>query len=50
MYLIGLNVAHRTAEQDSEMMRLQVLGDPDLMAQLRVVWASDVNHFSLTGS
>lgn len=28
-------VAGRTVEQDAEMMRLQVLGDPNLMAQLR---------------
>lgn len=28
-------VAGRSAEQDAEMMRLQVLGDPNLMAQLR---------------
>ncbi|KAJ6560232.1 hypothetical protein B0H19DRAFT_111158 [Mycena capillaripes] len=29
------NVAGRAVEQDSEMMRLQILGDPDLMRQLR---------------
>lgn len=29
--------ARRTAEQDAEMMRLQILGDPNLMAQLRAV-------------
>jgi DNA damage-inducible protein 1 len=29
-----VNVAGRTIEQDSEMMRLQVLGNPDLMRQL----------------
>ncbi|KAF7328974.1 DNA damage-inducible v-SNARE binding protein [Mycena venus] len=29
------NVAGRAVEQDSEMMRLQLLGDPDLMRQLR---------------
>lgn len=27
----------RPAEQDTEMMRLQILGDPELMAQLREV-------------
>lgn len=30
-----VNVAGRSGEQDSEMMRLQILGDPDLMNQLR---------------
>ncbi|GBE79827.1 DNA damage-inducible protein [Sparassis crispa] len=30
-----VNVAGRTAEQDAEMMRLQLLGDPVLMQQLR---------------
>lgn len=29
--------ASRTIEQDSEMMRLQLLGDPSLMAQLESV-------------
>ncbi|KAJ6469767.1 hypothetical protein C8R47DRAFT_767939 [Mycena vitilis] len=29
------NVAGRAVEHDSEMMRLQILGDPDLMRQLR---------------
>ncbi|KAJ7098616.1 hypothetical protein B0H15DRAFT_797313 [Mycena belliarum] len=29
------NVAGRAVAQDSEMMRLQILGDPDLMRQLR---------------
>ncbi|PPQ86822.1 hypothetical protein CVT25_012653 [Psilocybe cyanescens] len=33
------NVAGRPIEQDAEMMRLQILGDPDLMAQLREVSA-----------
>lgn len=28
---------NRTAEQDAEMMRLQILGDPQLMGQLRAV-------------
>lgn len=32
-----VSVAGRTAEQDAEMMRLQILGDPNLMAQLRAV-------------
>jgi len=30
-----VNVAGRSGEQDSEMMRLQILGDPNLMNQLR---------------
>lgn len=36
----------RAIEQDSEMMRLQILGDPQLMAQLREV-SSRHPHFSL---
>jgi len=28
----------RSIEQDSEMMRLQILGDPQLMAQLQEVY------------
>lgn len=34
---MGTHDLIRTAEQDPEMMRLQILGDPQLMAQLRQV-------------
>lgn len=33
-----MDVLYRTVEQDAEMMRLQILGDPELMRQLREVW------------
>jgi len=33
-----VNVAGREIERDAEMMRLQVLGDPNLMRQLHEVW------------
>lgn len=39
-YLLISNVVSvlcRTAEQDAEMMRLQILGDPNLMQQLQQV-------------
>lgn len=35
-------LACRTAEQDSEMMRLQILGDPELMRQLQQVRPSSL--------
>jgi len=35
--MLNLNCSTRTIEQDAEMMRLQLLGNPDLMNQLQQV-------------
>ena len=36
-YDVSQHVERRTLEQDAEMMRLQLLGDPNLMQQLQRV-------------
>ncbi|KAI0080834.1 hypothetical protein K474DRAFT_100659 [Panus rudis PR-1116 ss-1] len=43
-----VNIAGRPAEQDAEMMRLQVLGDPVLMQQLREVRTTSSIIFRFT--
>lgn len=34
---LSLNMAGRTVEQDAEMIRLRILGDPNLMRELQAV-------------
>ncbi|KAJ3576252.1 hypothetical protein NP233_g568 [Leucocoprinus birnbaumii] len=44
----GANVGGRTIEQDAEMMRLQILGDPNLMRQIQEVRPSLTYRGSLS--